>query len=632
MDRFRAEQRRRLTRWVAASCIAAALVSQGNARAAVPPLALVPGQALIRFEPGAPAAARALAHARAGARVERRLPRIGYDLVSFAAPLDVALASYRADPWVARAEPNHTGRIALSPSDACHASPCDGLPQQWHHLMTNTPFGWDAFPGRTYRASEPRPQVTIAVLDTKIDASHPDWVNAGGSSTDAAVGGQLMLDGARDWVPASRQGGSAAYHGTFVAGLAAAATGNARGAAGVGYVARVLPLTVVDGSGWTNAADLAEAIVYAWQRGARIINLSLGLTADSSAVRDAIRTVAAGTASRPPSLVVAAAGNNTGGAPFYPGSYPEVMSVSGTDAADRRAPCSNHNANVSVSAPADRLVGLSVGGATQAPCGTSAAAPQVSGLAALLFAQDPSRTPARVRAIIERAADDLGEPGRDQYFGAGRINVERALRSAGPVATAAAATVAPAAGGTITVTATATSPAGVRAAQVVFGAPGAPPVAMRARDGSFGGTTEALVAEVRVPGGTAAGAHPIWVRAADATTWGPATVGVAGVDGRAPTISGAAAQNAVRATGQPFRITFGVTDDYASRFVAGIEVRNTATGAVVWRAERHGFPTGTQVFEWTPALTAAGGHHTVTIAVADEAGNVARATVGALVT
>lgn len=591
---------------------------------------------LVRFKEGTPSTVRAAAHARAGADLLRRIGVIGYDLVRVpAGATDAVLAGYRADPAVAVAEPNHPGRIALSPADACHAGPCQGLAGQWHLELTNTAFGWDAYPGRTFTAAEKAAlsPVTIAVLDTKIDTAHPDFVNAGGSSADAAAGGQLQMQGARDWIPASRWSGSAAYHGTFVAGLAAAAAGNGRGVAGTGYAAKILPLTVIDGAGNTDAATLADAIVYAWKQGARIINLSLGIAGDSQAVHDAIRTVTRGSSANPASLVVAAAGNNTGSAAFYPGSYPEVMSVSGTDASDRRATCSNYNGNVSVSAPADRLVGLTVNGGTlQAPCGTSAAAPQVSGLAAMLLMQNDARTPAQVRALIERNTDDLGASGRDDTFGHGRINIERALRAGdGPVTTGPRATVA-GAGGTTTITAMATSATPIRGARVVFDDPSAEPVAVTAADGAFGGTTESLRLAYRLPAGSSAGAHPFWISAWDGATWGPAATGVVVVDGRAPSISGVTTSNAVRAAGQPLTVTFNIADDYSSTFTYGIEYRSKATGAIVHREVVGDVAAGKQTRTWMPSLNVPGGPFTVKIGVADQAGNAATTETSAVVT
>ncbi len=626
---------RRFRRWLLVFTLAALVVPHQRANASAAPSTTVPGQALVRFAPGTAAAVQQAAHARSGATVERILPHIGYSLVRFPeqVPMDGVLASYRTDPAVASAEPNFAGRVALTPSDTCLGAACTGFTKQWHLAMTNAPFGWDVVPGRTYDAASKRltNPVTIAVLDTKIDVSHPDFTN-GGTSSDSAHGGQLDLAGARDWISSTRWSGGAAYHGTFVAGLAAASAGNGRGAAGIGYAARVMPLTVVDGGGNTDAAALADAIIHAWTRGARVINLSLGILGDSAAVHDAIRTVARGDTTRPASLVVAAAGNNTGANAFYPGSYPEVMSVSGTDAADGRASCSNYNGNVSVSAPADRLVGLTVMPAEriQAACGTSAAAPQVAGLAALLFAQSPGRTPAEVRTIIERSADDLGAPGRDNAFGAGRINADRALRTGGITVVGPRAT--DLSNGTTTITATATGSTIVRGAQVIFGSPDATPVAMQPADGSFNTQAEQLRATIKVPAGIVPGAHPVWVRATDGTAWGASAVTALYIDARPPTVSNLAASNAIRATGAPVTVTFNAVDDRSPTLVYGVEFRSQATNAIIARLTSERVGQGARSVSWQPSLTDPAGPYLVKLAVADETGNVTIASAGTVVT
>lgn len=583
----------------------------------------VPGQALVRFRPDTPAAVRSALHARAGVRVARRVAG-GYDLVAFddGVPLSGVLAAYRNTPSVAVAEPNHLARIALTPGDPC-ASGCSGVSQYGLGLV-NAANGWGVFPGRTYDAAAKRAlsPVTVAVLDTKIDRTNPDFANVGSASTDDADGGQLDLAGARDWVPASKQTGSAAYHGTYVAGIAAAATGNGRDVAAIGFAARVLPLTVVDGNGLADAAALADAIVYAWQRGARVINLSLGLVADSQAVRDAIVRVTAGSA---PSLVVAAAGNNTGSAPFYPGSYPQVMSVSGTGSADNRASCSNYNANVSVSAPAEKVLSLAPmpSELAAAACGTSAATPHVSGLAALLFAQDPARTPAQVRKIIESSADDLGAAGRDQYFGFGRINVERALRygDGSPVTSLARATVPPASGGPSTVTALAASSRGVRAAEIRFGSPTAPPVAMTAADGAWGGAAEALRGTITIPAGTPVGPHPFYVRAYDGTAWGASTTGVIIVDRTAPSLTNVAASNGVRATAQPVSVTFTTWDAVSPVVAYAVQIFSAPDHRLVFQDVRQWVGTGSLRYDWRPSGEVLPGRYDIKLIVADQAGN-----------
>lgn len=601
---------------VAIAC-AVPLFAQRSAPAAPAAGTFRSGEALVRFTPGTPSALVTAAHARAGARVLSTIPVIGYQRVTFdpSLPLDAVLASYRNDPAVAVAEPNFIARVAAEPDDPALAT-------QWALRMTNPV--WDSLPSAQQLRTQQR--VTVAVLDTKVDATHPDFANKGSSSVDVRDGGQLDLARARDWVPASQQSGAATYHGTYVAGLVAAATGNETGTASIAPRAAILPLTVVDGTGSADAASLADAIVYAWQRGARVINLSLGLAADSAAVRDAILAATGGAT---PSLVVAAAGNNTGSAAFYPGSYPEVLSVAGTNDADSYASCSNHNGNVSVAAPAQRVVSLNAGGGTVAPpCGTSAAAPQVSALAALLFEQDPSRTPAQVRALIERSADDLGPPGRDDRFGHGRINVERALRP-GPSTTLPRATV-PGAAGATTITATASAPAGIRSARVFIDSPSASPVSMNATDGTFGSTIEALTTTITISPNTAAGPHPIYVQAFDGSRWGPKSVGVLMVDGAAPVINGAAASNAIRATGQPVTITAGLGDDASPSLNMGIQVFD-AQNRVVFQQARTGVALGHFTYVWVPGSSVLPGSYQVKIIAVDQSGKSSATLVGTII-
>lgn len=562
------------------------------AAAATPRIGAVPGQALVRFVPGtAPSSAQAVLR-RVGATTERRIGAIGFELVRL--PTSAAFAALRDDPRVAVAEPNYTGRIATT--DDCLDQPCWGTPGQWHWAMNNRAFASRAF------TPAPGAHVTIAVLDTHIDATHPDLRD------------QLDLVSARDWVPPSRWTGSAAYHGTFVAGLAAAAD-NDLDMAGMAPAARIVPLTVVDGGGTTDAASVAEAILYARDKGARIINLSLGINGDSRAVHDAIKAVSGEV------LVVAAAGNNTGSAAFYPGSYPEVMSVSGTDAGDRRAPCSNYNANVSVSAPADRLIGDAPmpNERTQAPCGTSAAAPQVSALGALLLLQDPSRTPSVVRGIIEGSADDLGAPGSDNYFGYGRINAERALNRSAPQVSQARASVAKADGASAIV---ARCSATAADAEIVVDRPGAPPTSLTVSGTSIDGTVIAP---------TTPGAHPAWIRCFDGTAWSPATVTVIAVDGRAPTTSNTQVSAGAPAAGQPVVVTLTASDDLSPTVSIGIEYRATATGQIVHKEARYHLATGALRVEWLPPLTVTRGHYTVKIAVADESGNVSQQELGTII-
>lgn len=609
----------RTRNWVIAAIAATHLpIAATAASAATTPQTT---EILVRFAPGVSASARAALHRAAGAQPLRRIEEIGYDVVR--AP---SVSAYRGLVGVETAEENIRGRVASSatPSDACTEATCDGLPGQWHLRRIGFPDAWRAASPATATAA-----ATIAVLDTKVDAAHPDWISADGTS-------RLDPRG-KDLVPSSRWAGSAAYHGTFVAGLAGAAVGNATGTAGLAWSAKVLPVTVIDGGGATDAATLSEGLIYAWSNGARVINLSLGLGGDSSAVHDAVKLVTKGDATRPAALVVAAAGNNGGNAPFFPGSYSEVMSVSGTDASDRAASCSNHNSNVSVSAPADRLVGIAPRpeGARQAPCGTSAATPLVAGLAAQLFAQDPSRSPAQVRALIESNSDDLGPAGRDDAFGHGRINAGRALAAGAlngtfskTVSARSVATTVTGQGGITTVTARAKG-ASIKGAQAWVGGADGAPVDMRPADGSFGGTDEQVLAEVRVP--NSPGPHNVWVRVWDGVRWSAAATAAAAVDSRAPSIADPQADGAMRATGTPLSVRFTATDDLATKLAIGIEFRSSVTNAIVARVTSLQAVPGAQRFEWRAPIDAPAGRYIVKIAVADQAGNVSQTEIGAIV-
>jgi hypothetical protein len=153
---------------------------------------------------------------------------------------------------------------------------------------------------------------------------------------------------------------------------------------------------------------------------------------------------------------------------------------------------------------------------------------------------------------------------------------------------------------------------------------------MQPADGAWGGTTERLVASVHVPSGIAGGPHPIWVRASDGSTGAPA-VGVLAIDTAAPTINAASATNGVRATGQPVTVTFGALDDHSSVVSYGIELRSTATGTVATTIIRNAVAIGGQTVQWTPSLSVAPGHYTITIAVADAVGNVSRSSIGTIV-
>jgi subtilisin family serine protease len=272
----------------------------------------------------------------------------------------------------------------------------------------------------------------IAVVDTGIDASHPDLagqVKAGANClTGICTAGGLSID----------DNG----HGTLNAGAAAAAANNGIGIAGIAHGARLIPVKALNATGTGTYAGIAAGIIWAADNGAKVINLSLGGTASSRTLCDAVQY-----ALDKGAFVDAASGNLGISEKVYPASCPGVVGVGATDPSDAVPAWSDTGVgNVFVTAPGVLVHGTYPGNQYALGTGTSVATALVSGLASLLEAQDPTRTPADVRAILALSADKIGAAasyGADPYAtctgctwnpsaGYGRINVYRALTTNPP--------------------------------------------------------------------------------------------------------------------------------------------------------------------------------------------------------
>lgn len=328
---------------------------------------------------------------------------------------------------------------------------------QWAlHRIGFTPRGsgqsaWDLETG----AGRP---VVVAVLDTGLDHLHPDlqpasvWRNPGpgrppatpGRRGDPApivrdvMGWNFVSDTSDPWDDDG--------HGTFVAGLIAAAADNGRGIAGVNWGARIMPLKIMDVFGRGRAFNVARAILYAADHGARVINLSLEGEQLTRTEQLAIEHAHGRGA-----LVVVAAGNQGADTTDRAlASLRHVLTVAALDAQDRRAPFSNWGKHVRIAAPGVDILSLRArrtdfmllaGAPNYAPgrafvgpgnqlmraSGTSFAAPLVSAVASLIWARRPDLTPAQVERMLLMSADDVEGPGWDASTGYGRLNARRAL-------------------------------------------------------------------------------------------------------------------------------------------------------------------------------------------------------------
>ena len=182
-----------------------------------------------------------------------------------------------------------------------------------------------------------------------------------------------------------------------------------------------------NGSGSHSA--IANGINYSADRGARIINLSIGGTSSSRTLQSSVNY-----ANNKGCILIAAAGNNGSSTTVYPAAYSGVTAVSALTQADTLASFSSYGSFVDISAPGEGITTSWVNGGYVAISGTSFSSPLVAGIAALALSVNPSLSNTAMASLLTSNADDLGAAGKDIYFGAGRVNAARVVSTATPVA------------------------------------------------------------------------------------------------------------------------------------------------------------------------------------------------------
>lgn len=261
-------------------------------------------------------------------------------------------------------------------------------------------------------------QVIIAVLDSGVNALHPDLAGR-------------VLSG-YDFVNNDADATDDHGHGTHIAGIIAANVNNGIGSAGICPGCSILPVKVLDSGNVGTWANVAAGIVYAVDQGAKIINLSLGGNSNTQIIQDAVNyAVQKGV------LIIAAAGNSRTETPFYPAALDAVIAVSATRQDDTRWSLSNFGNWIDISAPGYAIFSTyndlsNFYGGYTFMSGTSMASPHVAGVAGLLMSQKLDRTPEEVRNLLLTSAKDLGAAGYDPEFGHGRLDASAALVAGAP--------------------------------------------------------------------------------------------------------------------------------------------------------------------------------------------------------
>jgi serine protease len=295
------------------------------------------------------------------------------------------------------AEPNATHRALATPSDPLFAD-------QYAPQQVNAPAAWDTTFGDS--------GVTVAVIDTGVQYDHPDLTENFGSEK-----GRDFADDDGDPYPDVP---SEEYHGTHVAGIVASNTDNGSGVAGMGN-STLISGRALDEGGSGSTADIADAIEWATDQDADVINMSLGGGGYTNTMKSAVSY-----AQTNGSLVVAAAGNNGTGTVSYPAAYNESLAVSALDSNENLAAYSQYGNEIELAAPGSNVLSTTTEtrGSYERLSGTSMATPAVSGVAGLTLAQW-DLTNSELRSHLKSTAVDVGLSADEQ--GSGRVDAANAV-------------------------------------------------------------------------------------------------------------------------------------------------------------------------------------------------------------
>ncbi len=373
-----------------------------------------------------------------GAKIERKIEGINTTVVSVPrGKEDFVLSALAKDSITQYAEPDYIQTVQFVPNDTDYKN-------QW--ALANNGLSVNGVRGTAANDINVEPAwdvtkgngVKIAIIDTGIDLTHPD------------LAGKVVAQKVFTTTSIDDKFG----HGTHVAGIIAANTNNSQGIAGVCPDCQLIIAKAMNDSGLGVNSTLAEAMTWAADNGAKVINMSEGGSDSSQAQADAVAYAWSKGA-----IVIAAAGNNNSNAQFYPAALPNVVSVASSDNTDKRSSFSNYGTWVNVAAPGTAIYSTlpTKVFAMQAQddlalnydylSGTSMATPVVSGVAGLIWASSYGTSNQSVVDRLLKTADKI--TGTGQYWENGRINASAAVGPVPTIAPTTAPTVPPTTAATI---------------------------------------------------------------------------------------------------------------------------------------------------------------------------------------
>jgi thermitase len=357
----------------------------------------------------------------------RRIPAVGLYSVQTVTGVSVVetLAMLRRNGDIEVARPDYRTRLTALPNDTYFRTfqynlrNLGTLINLGGGLTFQTTSGADIKALKAWDESTGDPGVVIAIIDTGVDMTH------------AELAAKVVSTG-HDFANNDDDATDDNAHGTHVAGIAAADTNNSEGIAGVAWNCKILPVKVTDADGNGYYSWMIDAIIWATDHGADVINLSMGGDVDDPFLEDACKYA------YDHGVVIAASAGNDGGPVLYPAAYNSyVLAVAASDYDDMVPEWSNFGPEIDVAAPGVYIMAPIpqwYAGEGNPPygfaSGTSMAAPHVSGMAALIRSLKPELGVAEIMNIIRYTADDISvsvDDGPNPHAGYGRINMERAL-------------------------------------------------------------------------------------------------------------------------------------------------------------------------------------------------------------
>jgi serine protease len=335
--------------------------------------------------------------------------------------LEKVINSLYKSPVVEYAEPFYIPVLLHSPNDP-------DVYRQYALQLMKAFDAWQITKGDT--------NVIIGITDTGIDFDHEDLKNNVKFNYNDPINGidddgDGYVDNFMGWDLGSNdnnpQVDNFSIHGPHVSGIAAATTNNQIGIAGVAYNCKFLPVKI------SNSANVLthayEGIIYAANMGCHIINCSWGSPGGGRFGQDVINYATFNKGA----LVVAAAGNSNKDEKFYPAAYENTLSVAATNSADQKWTGSNYGYFIDVCAPGDFILSAGSANGYTSSSGTSMAAPNAAGAAALVKSVFPDYSPLQIKEQLKVTADDVYNVNENYTgkLGAGRINIYRAVTETG---------------------------------------------------------------------------------------------------------------------------------------------------------------------------------------------------------